>query len=71
MCIDSNTSAEESFNAMRIYRGCRTRWRYHDQCDDGHAGGEGHMQIVERDGGFVYRCRTCGYEEPYDGVTPE
>jgi hypothetical protein len=51
----------------RYYRSGRTNWVYHDECDDGHSAGEGHMKVHPTEGGdFEYRCCTCGFSVPYE-----
>ena len=52
----------------RVRCGYRVKRAYHDECDDRSAHGEGHMQVVKNDGGYVYRCLTCGHTVPYDSL---
>jgi hypothetical protein len=50
----------------RVSQGHRVKRLYHDDCDDGAAHGDGHMQVVQTGPNWVYRCSTCGHEVPYD-----
>lgn len=60
------SGAEQVAVLVRVHRGQRTKWAYHEPCDDGHSGSEGHMRVRKGGDGWEYCCRTCGHTVPYD-----
>lgn len=50
----------------RTYRGERCKSMYHEECDDGHAFGSGHMRVIQRENCWYYKCKSCGYKLPYE-----